>query len=204
VHANVGSLAAILKKERVTVVQMVPMLLAALVEAGGIAEAEEVRLVCCGGELLKAELVERVLEQKHVEIANLYGPTEATIDAAYWRGMKAPSGAGVPIGRPVLNTRLYVLDRQGEMVPVGVAGEIYIGGAGVARGYLKRAELTAERFVPDPYAEKKGARMYRTGDLGRCAGIGSSWARSRPGWRSMNRCGRRWWWRGRMGTGKSG
>ena len=167
VHANVESLAAILKKERVTVVQMVPMLLAALVEAGGIAEAEEVRLVCCGGELLKAELVERGLEQKHVEIANLYGPTEATIDAAYWRGMKAPSGAGVPIGRPVLNTRLYVLDRQGEMVPVGVAGEIYIGGAGVARGYLKRAELTAERFVPDPYAEKKGARMYRTGDLGR-------------------------------------
>ena len=81
VHANVGSLAAILKKERVTVVQMVPMLLAALVEAGGIAEAEEVRLVCCGGELLKAELVERVLEQKHVEVANLYGPTEATVDA---------------------------------------------------------------------------------------------------------------------------
>ncbi|HEV2962264.1 MAG TPA: amino acid adenylation domain-containing protein, partial [Candidatus Angelobacter sp.] len=167
VHANVESLTAILKKEGITVVQMVPMLLAALVEVGGIAAAEELRLVCCGGELLKTELVERILDQKHVEIVNLYGPTEATIDATYWRGMTAPFGAGVPIGRPILNTQMYVLDRRGEAVPVGVAGEIYIGGAGVARGYLKRARLTAERFVPDPYAREAGARMYRTGDLGR-------------------------------------
>ncbi|HEY6251721.1 MAG TPA: amino acid adenylation domain-containing protein, partial [Candidatus Angelobacter sp.] len=167
VHADVESLRAILKKDRITVVGMVPMLLAALVEVGGIAAAEELRLVCCGGELLKTELVERSLRQKHVEIVNLYGPTEATIDATYWRGIKVLFGAGVPIGRPILNTQVHVLDRQGEAVPVGVVGEIYIGGTGLGRGYLKRAEVTAERFVPDPYAEETGARMYRTGDLGR-------------------------------------
>jgi amino acid adenylation domain-containing protein len=167
VQADVESLRAILKKERITVIQMVPVLLAALVEVGGIAAAEELRLVCCGGELLKTKLVERILQQKQVEIVNLYGPTEATIDATYWRGMKVPFGAGVPIGRPILNTQVHVLDRRGEAVPVGVAGEIYIGGAGIARGYLKRAGLTAERFMPDPYAEEAGARMYRTGDLGR-------------------------------------
>ncbi len=167
VHADVESLRAILRKDRITVVQMVPMLLSALVEVGGIAAAEELRLVCCGGELLKTELVQRSLHQKNVEIVNLYAPTEATIDATYWRGMNVPSGTGVPIGRPILNTHLHVLDQRGNAVPVGVAGEIYIGGAGIARGYLKRAELTAERFVPDPYAEETGARMYRTGDLGR-------------------------------------
>lgn len=167
VHADVEFLTAILKKERITVVQMVPMLLTALVEVGGIAAAEELRLVCCGGELLKTELVQRCLQQKHVEIVNLYAPTEATIDATYWRGMKVPFGTGIPIGRPIRNTQLHVLDWRGDPVPVGVAGEIYIGGAGVARGYLKRPELTAERFVPDPYAEETGARMYRTGDLGR-------------------------------------
>ena len=167
VHADVESLTAILKKEWITVVQMVPMLLAGLVEVGGIAAAEELRLVCCGGELLKTELVQRCLHQKHVEIVNLYAPTEATIDATYWRGIKVPFGTGIPIGRPILNTQLHVLDWWGDPVPVGVAGEIYIGGAGVARGYLRRPELTAERFVPDPYAEETGARMYTTGDLGR-------------------------------------
>src|SRR5258708_40293914 len=99
----------------------------------------------------------------------MYGITETTVHVTC-RPL-CPTDAGRSgashIGRPIANTRVYILDTHGEPVPVGVAGELYIGGAGVARGYLNRAELTAEKFVPDPFVEEPGARMYRTGDLGR-------------------------------------
>ena len=95
---------------------------------------------------------------------NAYGPTETTITATVWPLGEAREGR-VPIGRPLANLRAHVVDRQGNPVPVGVAGELWIGGAGVTRGYLGRPELTAERFVPDPFAQQPGARVYRTGDL---------------------------------------
>ena len=99
----------------------------------------------------------------------LYGPTEATRHAAHWRMSCETEERSVRrSGGRSANTRVYILDEEGEPVPVGVTGEIYIGGAGVARGYLNRAELTAERFLPDPFrCHEGGARMYRTGDLGR-------------------------------------
>jgi len=99
-------------------------------------------------------------------LINAYGPTETTVCATVYQCQGSDSGIP-PIGRPIANTRIYILDRRKEPVPIGVAGEIYIGGVGVARGYLNRAELTAQKFVPDPFAAEPGARMYRTGDQGR-------------------------------------
>ncbi|HZW18379.1 MAG TPA: aminotransferase class III-fold pyridoxal phosphate-dependent enzyme, partial [Luteimonas sp.] len=121
----------------------------------------------CSGEALPAALVERFNQVlPGVELHNLYGPTEAAVDVTAWACPQTPAMTTVPIGSPIANTRIYVLDALGEPVPVGVAGEIHIGGVQVARGYLNRDQLTVERFVPDPFVGG-AARMYRTGDLGR-------------------------------------
>ena len=98
---------------------------------------------------------------------NLYGPTEAAVDVTHWTCRAGDDAARVPIGRPIWNTQIYILDAAQQPVAPGVAGEIYIGGIGVGRGYHGRAGLTAERFVPDPHGAAPGARLYRTGDLGR-------------------------------------
>src|ERR1019366_3005812 len=124
--------------------------------------------VVCSGEALSATLMRRFHEQlPNAVLHNLYGPTEASVDVTAWTCPTDFTSSIVPIGRPIANTQIYILDAYGEPVPVGVTGELYIGGAGVARGYLNRAELTAERFLADPFASESGARMYRTGDLGR-------------------------------------
>ncbi|SIT65198.1 amino acid adenylation domain-containing protein [Burkholderia sp. b14] len=116
------------------------------------------------GEAPSAMLVRYLADQGTV--LNAYGPTETTVCATAWRGARDFNGA-VSIGRPTANTRIYLLDSYGQPVPLGAVGEIYIGGAGVARGYLNRPELTAERFVPDPFSDEEGARLYKTGDLTR-------------------------------------
>ncbi|SIT65550.1 amino acid adenylation domain-containing protein [Burkholderia sp. b14] len=116
------------------------------------------------GEAPSATLVRDLAEQGTV--FNAYGPTETTVCATAWRGARDFSGE-VSIGRPIANTRVYLLDAHGQPVPLGVVGELYIGGAGVARGYLNRPELTAERFVPDPFSDDAGARLYKTGDVAR-------------------------------------
>ena len=119
-----------------------------------------------GGDVASLEAIEQVLAHRPERLLNGYGPTETTTFASWYQIVRAPLNS-VPIGRPIANARIYVLDVYGEPVPQGAVGEIYIGGAGVARGYLKRPELTSERFVADTYSAKPGARMYRTGDLGR-------------------------------------
>ncbi|HEV3048878.1 MAG TPA: non-ribosomal peptide synthetase, partial [Longimicrobium sp.] len=150
----------------VTVAQFVPTLLQAVL--GALPEGGKLpcRNLFCGGEPLSAALVEEARSAGVGEVVNLYGPTETTVDST---SHPCPAGDGhaPAIGRPIANARIYVLDARGEPAPVGVAGELYVGGAGVARGYLGRAALTAERFVPDPFSVEGGARMYRTGDLGR-------------------------------------
>lgn len=128
-----------------------------------------------GGELVDPRSVRRILEHQPPErLLHVYGPTETTTFATWHLVPEAPTGAGtIPIGRPIANTRLYVLDAALEPVPPGVPGEICIGGPGVARGYLNRPEATAEKFVPDPFSPEPGARLYRTGDLGRFRPDGS-------------------------------
>lgn len=128
-----------------------------------------------GGEALRSELLTNWVESAPaLWIVNEYGPTETVVGCCtYTVQGKIPNSAVVPIGRPIANTRLYVLDPHGELAPVGIAGELYIGGVGVARGYLQRPDLTAERFVPDPWSSEPSARMYRTGDLVRYAPDGN-------------------------------
>ncbi len=127
------------------------------------------RYLMVGGDALDPRVIAHVLDRNPPQhFLNGYGPTETTTFALTYEIRQIPTGAkSIPIGRPISNTRIYILDRSGEPVPIGVAGEIYIGGTGVARGYLNRPELTAERFLADPFAAEPDARMYRSGDLGR-------------------------------------
>src|SRR5262249_49740087 len=101
-------------------------------------------------------------------LVNGYGPTEGTTFTTWHLAQEAPEGAtSIPIGRPLSNTQTYLLDRNQQPAPAGISGELYIGGDGLARGYFNRPELTAEKFIPNPFSAQPGARLYRTGDLGR-------------------------------------
>ncbi|MBV9775389.1 MAG: amino acid adenylation domain-containing protein, partial [Gemmatimonadetes bacterium] len=143
----------------------VPSLWGAMVElmrAGEAPVPTGLRAVLLGGEALSDELVERTYELfPDVAIWNHYGPTEATVNTTVARVAR---GAEVTLGRPIANVRVYLLDRGLVPVPVGIPGELYVGGVGVSRGYLRRPELTAEKFVPDPFSGEPGARLYRSGD----------------------------------------
>ncbi|WP_325176171.1 non-ribosomal peptide synthetase [Burkholderia gladioli] len=171
-HRDPVYLAGWLRAQSIHTVQMVPTLLAGLLEIDGFAGCPALRRVFCGGEALPAALVERFRAKvPGVTLVNLYGPTETTIDSSSHvctepSSPAASAGASV-IGRPLPNTRLYLLDARLNPVPPGVAGELYVAGAGVTRGYLARPALSAAAFLPDPFAPEAGARMYRTGDLAR-------------------------------------
>ncbi|WP_247364753.1 amino acid adenylation domain-containing protein, partial [Ralstonia pseudosolanacearum] len=155
----------------VRLINTVPSALSALLESSGLDPAVEV--VNVAGEALKRELVERLFAQTQARrLYNLYGPSETTTYSS-WVCMDRQTGFQAHIGRPIANTQIYVLDAYRQPVPLGVTGEIYIGGIGVARGYLNRPELTAERFVVNPFHGEGRERMYRTGDLGRWLPDGS-------------------------------
>ncbi|MFO0762765.1 MAG: amino acid adenylation domain-containing protein [Byssovorax sp.] len=165
-HRDPAELLRAVEEERITVLQVVPSLLGMLAEEPALPRATGLRRLFAGGEALPRALVERVWSAlPGLAVVNLYGPTEVTIDATFWRCEPGSSGAAIePIGRPIDNVRAHVLDASRRLVPIGVPGELYLGGAGVGAGYLHRAELTAERFLPDPFNPTPGARIYRTGD----------------------------------------
>jgi acyl-CoA synthetase (AMP-forming)/AMP-acid ligase II len=123
--------------------------------------------VTTGGEALSIELQERFCERLAADLHNGYGPTEATIGATFWSCDRRPGQWTVPIGRPIANTQIYLLDPQLRPVPVGVPGELYIGGSGLARGYLNNVDLTAAKFIPNPFSRILGERLFKTGDLAR-------------------------------------
>jgi amino acid adenylation domain-containing protein len=144
---------------QITMMQATPATWRMLVEAGW--EGKEKIKIVCGGEALPRELANE-LQRRASSVWNMYGPTETTIYSTI-EELRATEGP-VLLGEAIANTQLYVLDEAQQLVPIGVAGELYIGGEGLARGYHSRVELTAERFVPNPYAREAGARLYRTGD----------------------------------------
>ncbi len=170
-HRDPHYLSELIEREGVTTLHFVPSMLQAFLDAGEPARCGSVRRVVCSGEALGAEVRDRFFERMpRAELHNLYGPTEAAVDVT-WHAC-APGEPTVPIGRPVSNTRIHVLDGRLGETPVGIPGELYIGGVQVGRGYHGRPELTAERFVPDPLAAEAGARMYRTGDRARWLATG--------------------------------
>ena len=156
---------------RVTLLNTVPSAMTELLRLNAVPDS--VRTVNLAGEALSTELVAWVCESKpQVErVYNLYGPSEDTTYSTFAE-VSREVGKALPVGRPVANTEVYVLDKELQPVPVGVIGELYLGGEGLARGYQGQAAMTAERFVPHPYGREGGARLYRTGDLGRYRGDG--------------------------------
>ncbi len=165
-HRDPHALNQLIRNQNVNVVHFVPSMLAAFLNEP---ESRGLKLdhVYCSGEALSAGLRDRFHSLIDARLHNLYGPTEAAVDVSYWHAHRDDRSDPLPIGLPVWNTQLYILDQDLRPVPPGVTGTLYLGGRQLADGYLGRPDLTAERFVPDPFAAQAGARMYETGDLAR-------------------------------------
>ena len=165
-HRDAAYLAQLIADEQVTVMHFVPSMLRLFLEEPRADQCRSLRQVVCSGEALPLDAVDRFFETlPQVKLGNLYGPTEAAVDVTCWNCIPGDPRRLVPIGRPIANTRMYVLGEQLELLPVGQEGELYIGGVQVGMGYVSRPDLTAERFLPDPF--HPGGRMYKTGDVGR-------------------------------------
>ncbi|AOR32337.1 hypothetical protein BFF78_15790 [Streptomyces fodineus] len=163
-HGDPEYLAEVIRKEAVTALHFVPSMFSVFLDEPGLPECRTLRRVFCSGELLPAALANRFRSLHPAELHNLYGPTEASVDVTHWPCRPVEPGDAVPIGHPMPHVGAYVLGEDRRPVPAGAAGELYLGGIALARGYIGRPDLTAERFVTVPDVAG-GARLYRTGDL---------------------------------------
>src|SRR5262249_46353444 len=152
-HFDADAFLRFLIEERITILDLVPSLLQILVEKERFRECYSLRRVTCGGEILPDTLQDRFFQCSTAELTNAYGPTEATIGVTSWTCRRDDSTGVVPIGHPIANTQIYLLDRYMNPVPIGAPGEIYIGGDCLARGYLNQPQLTQERFILDPFSD---------------------------------------------------
>ena len=166
-HRDPGYLVDTIIAHQITTLHFVPSMLQLFLEEPRVPDCASLKRVICSGEALPHELQERFFARLDCELHNLYGPTEAAVDVTYWACRRDDRLSVVPIGRPVANTQIYILDEHLQPVPAQVAGELHIGGVQVARGYLNRPELDAERFIADPFADDAAAKLYKTGDLAR-------------------------------------
>ena len=164
-HRESAYLVTLAVRERITTLHFVPSMLQVFLEDPAVGRCSVLQRVVCSGEALPFDLTQRFFKRLDVALHNLYGPTEAAVDVTFHRCERSVQRRVVPIGRPIGNLRIHLLDREMRPVPAGVAGELHIGGVGLARCYLGRGALTAEKFVPDPLAATPGERLYKSGDL---------------------------------------
>ena len=172
-HRDAKYLNDLIGREGITTLHFVPSMLEVFLEEAQARDCRSLRRVICSGEALSWDLVQRFGAKLACALENLYGPTEAAVDVTYWPCDRDTGAKVIPIGYPVANTRVHILDEHLQVVPQGVAGEIYLGGIQVGRGYWGKPGLTAEKFVPDPLDQQGGRRLYRTGDAGRYREDGS-------------------------------
>jgi len=166
-HQDPNYLADLIKDQQITTVHFVPSMLQVFLDEEVFERCQSLKRVMCSGEALTPRLTERFFDSLSTELHNLYGPTEAAVEVTYWACSPDGQDRTVPLGRPIGNVEIYVLGAGMEPVPVGVLGELHIGGIAVARGYFNRPGLTAEKFIPNPFSDQPGARLYKTGDVAR-------------------------------------
>lgn len=167
VHRDTARLVRLIKENSITTLHFVPSMLQVFLEYPEALGCRSIKRVICSGEVLSSDLQRRFFICLDAELHNLYGPTEAAVDVTHWACRRGDNRTTVPIGKPIANTRIYILDRHMQPVPVGVPGELHIEGVQVASGYLNRPELTAEKFVCGAFEGRSSVRFYKTGDLAR-------------------------------------
>ncbi len=172
-HQDPAYLVDLITDQQITTLHFVPSMLQVFLEQSGLESCVSLKRVICSGEALPFNLQQKFQQRLSAELHNLYGPTEAAIDVTAWACEREHERATVPIGAPIANLQIHLLDETLEPAPIGVPGELYIGGVGLARGYMRRPDLTAERFVPNPFSTSAGARLYRTGDRARYTSDGN-------------------------------